>query len=92
MSFLVDNTNDPTCKSATLDVNFIFSVPALLENVKYDLATPTTGARYRMYADDRTTPRFFGGDYTMMGGAYTINPVDDTTPSGATIFRKTTLN
>tara|TARA_R110000824_G_scaffold73220_4_gene186482 strand:+ start:6035 stop:7711 length:1677 start_codon:yes stop_codon:yes gene_type:complete len=92
LSFLVDNTGDPSCKSATLTVNFIFSVPALLENVKYDPATPTTPARYRMYADDRVTPRFFGGDYTMMGGAYTINPVDSTTPSGSTIFRKTTLN
>jgi len=89
MSFLVDNTGDPSCKSATLNVNFIFSVPALLENVQYDAATPTTPARYRMYAENKTTPRFFGGDYTMMGGAYTINPVDDATPSGSSIFRTT---
>ena len=92
LSFLIDKVGEASCKSAYLDVNFIFSVPALLENVQYDIATPTTPARYRMFADNKVTPRFFGGDYTMMGGAYTINPVDDATPSGATIFRKTTLN
>ena len=63
-----DASNSST-KSATLNLNFILSLPALYENFTRD----TSPILYRALDTTQTEARFYGGAYINMS-EYTTNP------------------
>ena len=69
-TFQVSDASNTSTKSASLNVNFIMSFPALYENFTRD----TAPILYRALATDQTEARFYGGSYVDGLSEWTTNP------------------
>tara|TARA_R110000803_G_scaffold124028_4_gene191831 strand:+ start:958 stop:2652 length:1695 start_codon:yes stop_codon:yes gene_type:complete len=77
-------------KSCKVNLNFIFSVPALQPTFTWQAPTPSSSGRWLVF--NSAAVQIYGAGYTSMGGHYTSNPTQSVTTSGESIYRKIILN
>ena len=75
-------------KPAKVNLEFVFSIPALQPTFSWEATTPDSPGRWLVF--DTADVRIYGEGYKT--GNYTTNPTDMETSGGEKIYRKVTVN